>query len=111
MILRLFGFGGRGRAKHLVRLANQTIAMMQNMLSEMSDDDPNRRIIEAHLVRRVQQLDRYSMLARGETDMSEQIAPTMSGYDIWKGSMENEIGEFGSSTDRFVWYLKQIKQR
>ena len=109
MIFGLFELGDRGRAKTLLKLADETINVMQQALGELPEG-PDRELIEEHLSRRINARDRYAMLARGETDDLERLSPTMKRYEIWKTSMDNEIANFNSSAENFVWYLKQIKQ-
>ena len=104
-------FGDRGRAKILVKLAKQTVEIMTRMLHELPEGSPDRKLIEDHLNKRINALERYSMLARGESDDVERLMPTMRNYGTWKRSMENEIEEFSSSTQVFVWYLKEIQRQ
>jgi hypothetical protein len=104
-----FGSSDTRKAKQLESLADRTIALMQELLSKMPTNDPNRNIVEAHLERRRNEQDRYSMLARGESDDMELLMPILSDFDIWKGRMEAEL-QFGSSVTSFVSYLKEIKR-
>ena len=59
-----FESGEARKAKQLVRLADQTISLMQSHLSQMARDVPDRGIVEAHLARRHEERDRYAKLAR-----------------------------------------------
>jgi len=101
----LFGSSDTRKAKQLVRLADQTIALMQEILSNLPTNDPNRRMVEAHLERRRKSRDRYSMLARGESDDSERLMPTLSNFDIWRGSMEGDALPPGEWSGLFFHYV------
>lgn len=101
-------FGNRGRARKLTKLADRSITMMEGFIRAMQESTDKAMVAE-HLSRRRKERDRYAMLARGEIDDMERIMPTMSNYETWKRSMENETGKFGVDNQTFVWYLKQIK--
>ena len=100
-------FGNRGRARKLTKLADRSITMMEGFIRAMQEST-DKAMVEEHLSRRRKARDRYAMLARGEIDDMERIMPTMSNYETWKRSMENETGKFGVDSKTFVWYLKQL---
>ena len=110
MVFGLFGGGERANAKKMTKLAQQTIDMMQEFLSQMEPNSPDKAIIEDHLVRRKRQIEGWTKRARGEADELDILGQTAEMDKIYMTSMENEIYEFGGNAETFVWYLKQIKE-
>lgn len=106
----VFGFLNKDRrkAKKLATLANATIKKMEALLNGLEHTDQRRAMIEVHLNDRVQKYDRYEMLARGETDTMEQLAPTLRHFYIYERSMEIELEQYTDDADALCGYLERI---
>src|SRR4051812_10408484 len=104
----------RAKARTLVNLATRTVDMMQRMIPELDPQHPDRKIIESHLAKRRRALDKCSMLASGEMDahtkIMERVAPTLRYFEIYKRSMEGELGDVGPHPRRLAAYIREIRR-
>ena len=97
------------QARSLIKLARKTIARMDELLPQASNEE-ERELIRSHREERLEHLAEYERFFRGECSPLElEQSHPLRYCDVYRDAMLDELYDLSGSASQFASYLRQIR--